>query len=264
VLAARPHVRPILAAVQRCPAYRVAVIDRRHGWVLSIAGNIVETIELPAADGIRSRGFGGWYGLESHRVQRRVTELARRHYQDVAAILKREARAGDHRPLVIGGNPEGITELLGLLPEHLREQYAGSFAADPHALTTARVRELAGAVIADWAARREEQLAAEATGAAQRTDTAVGLPACLAAISAGAVGMMLIPDQGLVPGFVCGRCGAISLIGDDCPDGGAAASPIPDLLEEMAARVLDDDGQVAVHEQSWAVAAQLRFLVPQG
>jgi hypothetical protein len=265
VLATRPHVRPILAAIQRCPAYRVAVIDRRHGWLLSIAGDSVETIELPAAEDIRGRGWGGWYGLESRRVQQRVTLLARRHYQDVAAILEREARADDHRPLVLGGHPEGITELLSLLPEHLREQYAGSFAADPHTLTTARVRELAGAVIADWVARREEQLATETIAAAVRTDAVVGLPGCLAAVNARAVGMLLIPDQGLVPGLVCGRCGAVSLTGDDCPDWGAAADPIPDLLEEMAARVLDDDGQVAaVHGQSWAVAARLRFPVPQG
>ena len=265
VLATRPHVRPILAAIQRCPAYRVAVTDRRHGWLLSIAGDNVETIELPTADGIRSLGFGGWYGLDSHRVQQRVTQLAPRHYQDVAAILEREARAGDHRPLVLGGHPEGITELLSLLPGQLREQYVGSFAADPHTLTTARVRELADAVIADWAARREEQLAAETIEAALRTDAVVGLPACLAAVNAGAVGMLLIPDTGLTPGFVCGRCGAVSLTGDDCPDWGAAASPIPDLLEEMAARVLDDDGQVAaVHGQPCAIAARLRFPVPRG
>lgn len=265
VLATRPHVRPILAAIQRCPAYRVAVIDRRHGWLLSIAGDSVETIELPAADDIRGRGWGGWYGLESRRVQQRVTLLARRHYQDVAAILEREARAGDHRPLVLGGHPEGITELLSLLPEHLREEYAGSFAADPHTLTTARVRELAGVVIADWVERREEQLATETMAAACRADAVVGLPACLAAVNARAVGMLLIPGQGLIPGFVCGRCGAVSLTGDDCPDWGAAANPIPDLLEEMAARVLDDDGQVAaVHGQPCAVAARLRFPVPQG
>ena len=265
VLATRPHVRPILAAIQRCPAYRVAVIDRRHGWLLSIVGDSVETAELPAADGIRGPGFGGWYGLESRRVQQRVTELARHPYQDVAEILEREASAGDHRPLVLGGHPDGITQLLSLLPEHLLEQYAGSFAADPNTLTTARARELAGAVIAGWAARREEQLAAETIGAALRTDAAVGLPACLAAVNAGAVGMLLIPDTGLIPGFVCGRCGAVSLTGDDCPDWGAAAGAIPDLLEEMAARVLDDDGQVtAVHGQSWAVAARLRFPVPQG
>ena len=80
------------------------------------------------------------------------------------AILEREARAGDHRPLVIGGHPEGISQLLSLLPQHLREQYAGSFTADPHTLTTARVRELAGVVIADWVARREQQLAAQMPG----------------------------------------------------------------------------------------------------
>ena len=38
VLAARPHVRPLLLAIQRCPAYRVAVVDRRHAWLFSIAG----------------------------------------------------------------------------------------------------------------------------------------------------------------------------------------------------------------------------------
>jgi len=266
VLATRPHVRPILAAIQRCPAYRVAVIDQRHGWLLSIVGDSVETTELPAADGIHSPGFGGWYGLESRRVQQRVTELARHPYQDVAAILEREARAGDHRPLVLGGHPEGITQLLSLLPEHLLEQYAGSFAADPNTLTIARARELAGTVIASWTARREEQLAAETlTAAVRRNDAVVGLPACLAAVNAGAVGMLLIPDEGLIPGFVCGRCGAASLTGDDCPDWGAAARGIPDLLEEMAARVLDDDGQViAVHGPSWAVAARLRFPVPRG
>ena len=242
VLATRPHVRPILAAIQRCPAYRVAVINRQHGWLLSIAGDSVETIELPATPGVRSPGFGGWYGLESHRVQQRVTQLARRHYQDVVTILEREARAGDHRPLVIGGHPEGITQLLSLLPEHLREQYAGSFAADPHKLTTARVRELAGAVIADWAARREQQLAAETAGAAPNRYR--GRPSRLPGRSQRrAVSMLLIPDRGLIPGLVCGRCGAVSLTGDDCPDWGAAASPIPDLLEEMAARVLDDQAR---------------------
>jgi len=68
VLATRPHVRPILAALQRCPEYRIAVIDRQHGWLLSIAGDSVETIDAPAARGVRSPRFGGWYGLDSYRI----------------------------------------------------------------------------------------------------------------------------------------------------------------------------------------------------
>lgn len=261
VLGTRPHVRPILAVLQRCPACLVAVIDRQHGWLLSIAGDEVETIEALTAPGVRSPRFGGWYGLDSYRVQQQVTELARHHYRDVVTILEREARAGGDRPLVIGGQPEGTAQLLSLLPEHLRKQYAGSFTADPHTLTTARIRELAGPVLANWAARHEQQLVADW---GQRTDTVAGLPACLAAVSAGAVGTLIIPDEELVPGFVCGRCDAISLTGDDCPDWGAAARPVPDVLEEMAARVLDHQGHVvAVHEPPWAAAAQLRFPVAE-
>jgi hypothetical protein len=260
VLATRPHVRPILAALQRYPAYLAAVIDRQHGWLMSITGDDVETIEALAAASVRSPRFGGWYGLESYRVQQRVTQLARHHYHDVVTILEREARTGGVRPLVIGGQPECVAQLLSLLPQHLRAQYAGSFTADPHTLTAARVRELASPVLANWAARHEQQLIADWT---ERTDTVVGIPACLAAVNTGAADLLLIPDEELIPGFVCGRCDAISLTGDDCPDWGVAARPVPDVLEEMAARVLDHQGRVvALHEPPWAAAAQLRFPVP--
>jgi peptide chain release factor subunit 1 len=261
VLATSPHIRPILAALQRSPAYLAAVIDRQHGWLLSITGDDVETIEALAAPGVRSARFGGWYGLESYRVQQRVTQLARHHYRDVVTILAQEARTGGDRPLVIGGQPDGVAQLLSLLPEHLRAQYAGSFTADPHTLTAARVRELAGPVLASWVSRHEQQFMADLP---QRTDAVTGIPACLAAVNSGAAGLLLIPDDRLVPGFVCGRCDAISLTGDDCPDWGVAARPIPDVLEEMAARVLDHQGRVVtVHEPPWSAAAQLRFPVPQ-
>ena len=91
VLAARAHVRPLLAALQRCPDYRVAIADRRHSWVLSVSGNRVETVAAQSEEGPRSHGFGGWYGLESHRVQQRIIQLSRHHYQDTAAILARAA-----------------------------------------------------------------------------------------------------------------------------------------------------------------------------
>ena len=95
VLATRAHVRPLLAALQRCPDYRVAIADRRHSWVLSVSGNRVETVASQSEEGPRSPGFGGWYGLESHPVQQRIIQLSRHHYRDTAAIL---ARAAWHRP----------------------------------------------------------------------------------------------------------------------------------------------------------------------
>ena len=91
VLATRAHVRPLLAALQRYPDYRVAIADRRHAWVLSVSGNRVETVARQSDQGPRSPGFGGWYGLESHRVQQRIIQLSRHHYRATAAILQRAA-----------------------------------------------------------------------------------------------------------------------------------------------------------------------------
>ena len=76
--------------------------------------------------------------------------------------------------------------------------------------------------------------------------SAAGLPACLAAVNAGAAETLVVPYDGLVPGYECGRCGALGLAADCCPDWGTAALPVPDLIEEMVSRTLEDGGQVLV------------------
>ncbi|HXZ71490.1 MAG TPA: hypothetical protein VEH31_11565, partial [Streptosporangiaceae bacterium] len=157
VLATRPHVRPLLAAIQRCPDYWVAIADRRHAWVLSVSGNQVTTVARQSEQGPRSPGFGGWYGLETHRTQQRIIQLGRHHYREVAAILERAADPGRPVPLVIGGHHDSIAGLLKALPPAVREDFAGSFAADPHTLTPARIRQLAGPVIDGWVVRHDRE-----------------------------------------------------------------------------------------------------------
>ena len=261
VLTSRPYIRPLLAAVQRCPDYQVALADREHARVLSVSGSRVETIATQVDRGPRSSGFGGWHGLQAHRIQRRIIELGRHHYRDTAAILERAA-ADEHMPLVIGGHQDSISGLLRALPPAAREVFAGSFHADPHTLTEARIRELAGPVIGRWVARRERELAEEVVAGPPGRLAAVGLPACLAAVGRGAVNRLLVPDEGMIPGFACDHCGALSADRGECPDCGAAMRPVPDLLEEMVQRTLDDDGwATVVRDAPFSVAAKLRFPV---
>jgi len=88
--------------------------------------------------------------------------------------------------------------------------------------------------------------------------TAIGLPACLAAVNVGAVETLVVPYDGLVPGYECGRCGALGLAADCCPDWGTAALPVPDLIEEMVSRTLEDGGQVlVVHDAPGRIAARM-------
>jgi len=90
--------------------------------------------------------------------------------------------------------------------------------------------------------------------------TAIGLQPCLAAVNQRAVRLLLVPDSGMIPGFVCQRCGQLSSTGTDCPDWGAASLAVPDLIEEMAVTALEDGARVdAVPDPPGGIAARLRF-----
>jgi Bacterial archaeo-eukaryotic release factor family 10 len=260
VLATRPHVRPLLLAIQRCPAYRVAVVDRRHTWLFSIAGGQVSAAALPPAEGMRSHGFSGWYGLQAHRVNERIFQLARHHYRDTVALIEQASRASGAEPLIIGGHQDTIPQLLAVLPPGLRDQFAGSFVADPHTLTPAKVRDLASRIIQDWRTGRDQRIAAEFLGEPPDGRTVTGLSACLAAAGRHAIQLLLVPAGGLVPGYACQRCGALSSTGDGCPHGAAESLALPDLIEEVAAATLGDRGQVeTLPDPPGGIAARLRY-----
>ena len=265
VLADRPHVRPLLVALQRHPGYLAAVIDRRHAWVFRVGPERIDTVGELAGAGVRRHDFGGWYGLEAHRVNERVIQLARHHYRETAALLEAAMRTEDPLPLVIGGHEESIGQFLAAAPAGLREQFAGSFAADPHTVTPARVRELAWPVIGHWRETAEQRLVASLRADPPGGLTVTGLDACLTAVNNRAVQLLVVPDDGLVPGFACGESGALSSTGGDCPEGSGAVRAVPDLIEEMVAATLGEGGQVeAVGDPPAGIAARLRFPLASG
>ena len=265
VLATRPHVRPLLVALQRWPVYLVTVIDQHHAWLLRVAGERIDRVARSdvaesSAESVRSQGFGGWYGLESHRVHERIIQLARHHFHDTAAIIEQASRADGNPPLVVGGHEQTMPQFLAALPAGLRDRVAGTFVADPHNLTPARVHALAAPVMEDWLRAREQRLVSQFRQEPPGRLVAMGLKACLTAVNQHAVALLVVPVGGLVPGFSCTQCGALSGTGDGCPDGRAAASAVPDLIEEMVVQTLDVGGQVdAVRDPPGEIAARLRF-----
>ncbi len=260
VWATRPHIRPLLAALQRHPDHRIAVIDRRHAWLFAVTSDGVTTVANRTGDPVTGGTAAAWHGLEPDHVQRRLTELARHHYQDAAAVLEQAAQRGGRQPLVLGGHADSINHLLAALSPAVREQYAGCFAADPHLLTPARAEELAAPVIARRAGLQERQVTDQLTGRTSSVRAAIGLNGCLAAVNADAADLLVITDEGVVPGYVCERCGVLSVTGEDCCDWGAASRAVPDLLEEMALRTLASAGEVIAARGLGleAIAARLR------
>ena len=223
VLGVRPHIRPLLLALQRYPVYHVAVVDQRRTWLFRVDGDEVESVHDPAAQ------------------------------------LDRLVRRDEPGPLVVGGQADSVGRLLAAMAPEVLEAVAGSFTADPRTLTAPRIRDLASPAIARQSELRARYTAAAILAMTPGSESAVGLSACLAAVSTGPVPALVVPRDGLVAGYECGRCGTLSLDADDCcPDWGTAALPVPDVIEEMVSRVLEDGGDVTViTDGSSPVAARL-------
>jgi hypothetical protein len=264
VLAPRPHVRPLLAALERCPAYYVAVTGRDGTWVFRVAGTRIDALAQLAGSGPDGPRPGGWHALGPHRSRERITKLGRYPQPGTAALLSRLLRAAGLPPLVIGGDDEPARAFAALLPDDVRGQLAGSFTAKPAALTPARARVLAAEVIGEWVRERERRLAALIVQEPAGGLGAVGLDACLAAVSSRAVSILAVPDADLLPGFACDLCGRLSVTPGACRHGSLGVRPVPDLLEEMTAATLADGGDVAtVRDCPGEVAALLRFPLAQ-
>jgi release factor family 10 len=244
VLGTRPHIRPLLEALQRSPAYRVAVADAHHVWLLAIAGD-----EIQAVPAWPTHCSEDWPGLPSDWVREPINWLTAHSYYDAAAVLNRVAGPSGPHPLVIVGHGEGIQRLLTGLSPAVRAAFAGSATADDPTLTPAQVRDLAAPVVARWADEHARQVADEIRAMPSGRPAcppAIGLQACLAAVTARGVDTLVVPRDELVPGYECGRCGALSTGADSCPDWGTAPLPVPDVVEEMVSRTLEDGGQVLV------------------
>jgi peptide chain release factor subunit 1 len=257
----RPCIRPLLIAMQRNPAYRAALVDTQHAWILNITDDQIETVAERTDRGVRSPAFGGWYGLEAYRIQQRIMELSRQHFRDTISILQRSAN-GEHNPIVLGGHENEISQFVAVLPRTIRQSVAGSFSVDLHTATPGRVRELARPVLDRWSAQTEAQLVDEMLNQPPDRSVTTELGGCLAASRARAVAQLILPDDQLVPGFACDECGALaSTAADcDCPGPTQASHPVPDLLDELAHRTLDDGGVVtSVRNPPFTAAARLRF-----
>jgi hypothetical protein len=262
VIAAKPYIRPLLAAVQRNPPYQVAVIDTKHAWLLGVADDEVDTLAERTGREVPSTRFAGWYGLEAYRMEQRIMELSRKHYKDTITVLEQLSSP----PLVLGGQETQVSRFTAMLPAPVRDRVAGRFSLDLQTATPARVRELAGPVIADWEQASEAQLVNDVLGEPPGTSVVTDLAGCLAAVRSRAVSQLVLPDDEVVPGCACDDCGALGLTltpGDgscDCPDPAASCRAVPDVLDELTSQALDGGSEVtAVRDAPFTAAARLRF-----
>ena len=144
----------------------------------------------------------------------------------------------------------------------LRGRVARTFCADPAATPVAEIRGHASTVLQRYQRGLDERLVGHVLEVA-----ALGPEDCLRAGSMSGVDTLLVGDGAAVPGVVCDESRWLAATGEVCPVCGAPTRHSPDVLDALAAAVIETGGsarQIAADlmPDEYLVAAKLRFPPP--
>ena len=242
---ATPYLRPLLAVVGESHRYAVVVVDRARAWFYELAIGQVFDVGRRGGPKVRKRDFGGWHGLDEYRVRDKAEELARRHYRSTAEAAEDLVTSMGDGLLIVGGHEETVAAFVPFLRQDVRAKVAGTFVIDTGTLTPAKVGEAVSRVVDGYERDEERRLVDEAFERAAAGGLAVIGPArCLLAGNEHAVQLLLVDDDRQLAGVVCDNCGWLGLEGTSCPVCGSAVRTTPDVIDELAAAVIDAGGDV--------------------
>jgi peptide subunit release factor 1 (eRF1) len=173
--------------------------------------------------------------------------------------------------IVLGGPVEALAQLEHLLAPRLQRRVAGTMPCSMFA-SVDEISTRAHVVLEQAERKYEAECGRQVLEARGRQQAALGLQEVGPAVSAGQVLLLVADAAARPPGFICSQC---ELIVPDsaalCPACGGSLQNVPDLVEHMAERVLQQGGRFeevrgAAAESlisAQGMAALLRYRLPQ-
>lgn len=265
---ADPWIRPLLGILDEYHRTCVVVIDKAKVQVWELyAGEMREAREVRSRT-LRKPDFGGFAGYAEYHVRNKADTLMRVHFRNTAAMIDQLFREDGYELLIIGGHQDEVSLFTNFLPKVLRPKLTGTFAADMALVTPSEIQREAEKILAEYDLEHQRRQVDELVERhAMGGLAALGIEPCLWAGSLAGIQLLMVQDEAEVPGVVCDESGWFAVSGDSCPLCGKPARRTPDVLDELAAAVVEESGSV-VHVQAetplskYTVAAALRFPLP--
>jgi peptide subunit release factor 1 (eRF1) len=265
VVADRPFLRPLAAAVGETPPTLVVFIDAESARLIPVLdAGPGEEIRLDSdVPGHHRRG--GWAQLALAHYQRHIEERRGRHLEAVAEALGRVVEEHGVERIVIAGSGDSTAALRRALPSTVAARVAGVVSGrrhEPASELVARTIDLVGHVAAV-----ETQAAVDGvlTNAAKGGHAAASLEGVLEAVQRGAVDRLYLVREFRERGRVCTGCAALQPGTEaTCRQCRQPTSPV-ELGEAMVTRTIAAGGAVTMVDAHAAlraiggVAAHLRF-----
>jgi peptide subunit release factor 1 (eRF1) len=268
VAAPRPYLRPLAATLNQFHQVATVILDPRRSLIrVTHLGQCLDQSEVES-DPIRKSDFGGWKGLDEHRVRQHAEEMHRRHFREVAERLRKLKETFEIDVVFVGGREETIAAFLHELPNGLKSLVAETFIVDVNTETAGRIAKVTAELEEAFEAHHELELVNHIIESGREGGlVAVGVDDTIRAANFDAIELLLVAGISMIPGWVCGNCGWLALSGPVCSACESEAIAVDDIVDSLLVKVRRTGGRTehvaaATDLDHHQLAARIRFQVP--
>ncbi|OYT74979.1 MAG: hypothetical protein CFK49_05700 [Armatimonadetes bacterium JP3_11] len=268
-----PYVRRLFAVEADFGVNLVVVFDNRDAYFYQIDIHGIQSLDAfsfvrdrevlpPGVHGVRTpSGLTAQHGMGERNVQMLKQHEQHQHLRKIAETIRELRRAHPFDRLIIAAPDELANAFPSYLHDYVRRAYAGRIQAHDK-MPINQIYERVLDRLQELDREQEAQLLQELYETP--TMKAIGLPAVLRALEWGNVRVLLYDTEFTHPGVVFYPSGVIGLTLDDAPDGAVSVWQMPDIVDTVLERALEQGAQVeTVHgdarEQIQGVSALLRY-----
>ena len=269
-----PYVRRLFAVEADFGVNLVAVFDHRDAYFYQVdihgiraldAFSLVKDREIlpPGVHGVRTpSGITAQHGMGERNVQMLKLHEQQQHLRRIAETVRELRRTHPYDRLIIAAPDELASAFPSYLHDYVRRAYAGRIQAHDK-MPINQIYERVLDRLTELDREQEAQLLRELNEATPAMK-AIGLPAVLRALEWGNVRALLYDTEFTQPGAVFYPSGQIGLSLEDAPEGTVMVWQMPDIVDTVLERALEQGAQVeTVHGDARAsiqgASALLRY-----
>ena len=248
----RPNIKPLATLLDEYKPYAVALVgrDRARFFVIRL-GEIVE-YEMMADEELPSRHKqGGW---AAQRYQRHADARALHNFREAAELVVRFYQANGCERLILSGTEQNVALFREMLPKSVRKLVVGEMSLGMGASTSEVLRRSKDIFLAVEREREAELIEAMMSAAAVGGRGVTGLADSLAVAQEGRVQTLVVAPGYAAPAYRCSGCAYLTVQAlDKCPFCEGEFEEIPDAVNLIVRRVVEDGGRVEVVPHSEAL-----------
>jgi len=234
-----PYLKPLAKTLDDYGKYILVILQIDYSCIYVIdRTDVVEGICKEDKIPVRTRK-AGWKDLEKSRAERRRGEYIKKHYKDVADMVK-NSMDKDIKRIIIAGTEKNVKPFLKLLPNHLKDIVSATFQFDAHDNDFKIIeKSLKEEIESEMKADRRLIKQLERLG---REKVAVRLYQVLLALQRGQIDKLIIHHKFQESGWICNNCDYLGSGGSKvCPMCKVEMSEVKDIVDEVVNKAIEHD-----------------------